>query len=451
MSLKIRLNLMITALLGLILLVGVSLLILNARQQVLAEVESTAALATHLLGAETIYYSGVIAGEPYHQPYRLQGLEHLRHLRIMFYDAYGRLLDSNRPRDLQQQAEVPPAWFSYLMTVTLPKQMELRRALVINSRTVGELAIVPDPSYEVAEIWHDTVDLFWLFILFFITVNALVYWAVGRALKPVAHILKALEELERGNLEARLPLFRLPELDRISHKFNGMASTLQQSIGCNHKLAQQLINLQEAERKSLARDLHDEMGQYLTAINIDAGAIMAISQNKMPAISESAQAIMDSSMKVMELIGAMLQRLRPDTLDQIGLKAALDELLMSWRQRNRGITTVVRMKDDLQGLSDSIKITAYRVIQECLTNVARHSRAHRVELDVSRISCKAGGDELQVVLADDGIGFQAGHVEGFGLGGMRERVIGVGGAFLLDSMPLQGTRVTVRFPLGGVA
>jgi signal transduction histidine kinase len=77
-----------------------------------------------------------------------------------------------------------------------------------------------------------------------------------------------------GNLSARLPMFSLPELSRISHKFNAMAETLQNSISNNHRLSQQLIRLQEDERKHLAHDLHDEIGQHLTAINIDAGAIL---------------------------------------------------------------------------------------------------------------------------------------------------------------------------------
>lgn len=442
MSLKFRLNLMITALLALVMLLGVALLVANARQQVLAEVESTAALATHLLGAETIYYAGVVAGETYHMPYRMQELQHLRHLRIEFYDVDGRLLDTNRPKTLHL-SNMAPVWFSRLMTVALPKQIESRRSLVVNARIVGELAIIPDPSYEVAEIWNDTVDLFLLCMTFFVAVNALVYWAVERALRPVDSIWHALEELERGNLDARLPLFHLPELDRISEKFNGMAQTLQHSLARNSNLSRQLINLQEAERKSLARDLHDEMGQYLTAINVDAGAILAITRDKLPSASESAQAIMEVSRQVMDLIGAMLQRLRPDALDEIGLKAALEDLVMTWRQRNRNVRCSTRISEELQHLGDATKITIYRVVQECLTNVSRHSRATRVEID---ISYHADERCVEVVVFDDGAGFDVARVDGFGINGMRERVLGLQGTFLLESAPTRGTRVTAKFP-----
>lgn len=444
MSLKFRLNLLITALLVLMMLVGMLLLIFNARKQVLAEVDSTATLASHLLWPETGDSSRLGQAAAYRQPFGLQGLEHLRHLRIEFYDTDGHLRDSNRPQLSREMSESPPAWFTSLMTMALPKQVESRRPLVMNARKVGEFAIIPDPSYEVEEIWHDTVDLFVLFMLFFLTVNALVYWAVGRALRPVDSILAALNELERGNLEARLPSFELPELARISRKFNGMAQTLKQSIRRNHKLSQQLIKLQEAERKSLARDLHDEIGQYLTAIHVDAGAILAICQDKLPAARASAQAIMDVSRGVMEMIGTMLQRLRPDSLDAIGLKAALDELLVTWRQRNRGVTCIVRITDQLQAFDDSVNITVYRVVQECLTNIARHALARRVEIQVARL---AGNDRLEISIRDDGVGFEPAHVEGFGLGGMRERVEGLGGRFSVSSMPGQGCLVFAAIPL----
>jgi len=111
-----------------------------------------------------------------------------------------------------------------------------------------------------------------------VSVNLVISWAVAQALKPTENILFALNELEKGNLETRLPAFDLPELARIGRKFNHMIETLQQSITRNHKLTQQLITLQEEERKSLARDLHDEFGQCLTAIHTDASVILKVSR-----------------------------------------------------------------------------------------------------------------------------------------------------------------------------
>lgn len=447
MSLKLRLNLLITALLAMLMLVGTLMLIHNARGQVLAEVDSTAALATHLLDAETIYFSGVTHGEAYHKPFRLQGLEHLRHLRIEYRDAAGRLLDSNQISEAATRSDLPPEWFIRAMTVALPKPSEVKRPLLINGRNVGELVVTPDPSYEVAEIWRDTVDLFVLVMVFFVLVNLMVYWAVGRALRPVDRILIALNELELGNLDARLPSFHLPELARISEKFNGMAQTLQQSIGRNHRLSQQLIHLQEEERKSLARDLHDELGQCLTAIRTDAAAIMEMSKVKFPAARESAQAIADVTLHVMGMVAAMLQRLRPEVLDELGLHPALMELISTWRQRNRQVACVVKMSDDLGLLDESVSITAYRVVQEGLTNVARHSKARRVEIEVMKTRSPRNDEILKIVVNDDGVGFDPERMEGFGLSGMRERVEGIGGRFALESSTGRGTQMTIQLPL----
>jgi len=318
---------------------------------------------------------------------------------------------------------------------------------------MGELVVVPDPSYEVAEIWRDTVDLFVLVMVFFVLVNLMVYWAVGRALRPVDRILIALNELERGNLDARLPSFHLPELARISEKFNGMAQTLQQTIGRNHKLSQQLIHLQEEERRSLARDLHDELGQYLTAIRADAATLLEMSKTGFPAARECAQAIVDVTLQVMHIIGAMLQRLRPEVLDELGLHAALMELISTWRHRNREIACIVRLSDKLGQLDDAVNITAYRVVQECMTNVARHARARRVEIDIKvvrhppREGTMEMGEAIEIMISDDGIGFDPKLSEGFGLGGMRERAEGLGGRLLVNSSATKGTVISARLPL----
>lgn len=446
MNLKLRLNLMITALLAILMLAGTFMLIHNARGQVLAEVDSTAALATHLLDAETIYFAGATRGVGRHKPFRLEGLEHLRHLRIEFHDTTGRLIDSNLNLKHTAEPEASPQWFVKLMTVAMTKPIEIKRPLIVNDVHMGELTVTPDPSYEIYEIWRDTVDLLALVLVFFVLVNLMVYWAVGRALRPVDRILIALNELEQGKLGSRLPSFHLPELDRISEKFNGMARTLQQSIGRNHKLSQQLIHLQEEERKSLARDLHDELGQCLTAIRTDASVILEMSKVKFPAARESAQAIADVTLHVMGMVSAMLQRLRPEVLDALGLQPALMDLISTWRQRNQIPACVVKISNDLTSLDETTSITAYRIVQEALTNVARHSKARRLEIEVVKTSNSKGEHLLKIVINDDGVGFNPEHADGFGLSGMQERVEGIGGHFSLVSSLGMGVQITVELP-----
>lgn len=445
MSLKLRLNLMITVLLALVMLAGAMLMVRNAREDVRAEVESSAGLALHLLDTEILHYTSDYAwlnGTDGRKAsiFRLQSLGNIRHLRIEFYDYAGRLRDSNRVSGTQPGEGQPPAWFVRIMDIASPAMHETRRPIFMNGRVLGELVVTPDPSYELAEIWDDTKGLLGLVAIFFVVVNAMIYWAVGRALRPVIRVQMALSEIEQGNLEARLPPFELPELAGISRKFNAMAQTLQQSVQNNHRLTQQIIRLQEDERKSLARDLHDEIGQCLTAINIDAMAI--VNARRIADARVSANAIAEVARQMMDMVHHMLQRLRPGVLDELGLAPALHELVYNWRQRNRGVSSSVCVAEDMGELSETVSIAAYRIVQECLTNVSRHSGARRVTLAVGR-----DADGLLLEIGDDGCGFDpANDMDGYGLAGMKERVQGLGGTFDMDSASGAGTRLRIRLP-----
>lgn len=443
MSLRASLNLLITALLLLVMALGTSQLLRNARAQVQAEVESVSAMVERMADPVNLFF---VRPHRAAWPDGLRSLAHLRHIRIEMYDARGGLIHSNANTGGRVSESEPPEWFSNLMTRNLvPISME--RNISSDGQLFGKVVIKADPSYEVEEVWEDFVGLFWLVSFFFVAVNLLVYWAVSRAVKPVGNILQALNELERGNLKARLPIFKSKELASISEKFNGMANTLEISITRNHRLTQQLIYLQEEERKHLARDLHDELGQCLTAILADATALLRLSETRFPEAKASAQAVLDVTHDVMSLLRAMLQRLRPDVLDELGLLPALEELVTNWRERNVSESCISRFSDDLTDLPDELRITPYRVVQECLTNISRHAHAQRVKIDVRRIWNAEGESTLRIEVEDDGRGFDLETADGFGLSGMRERVEGLGGVFHVETEIGQGTRVTAILPV----
>lgn len=444
MNLKLRLNLIITALLLVVMLVGAFLMIDNAREDVRAEVESTANLALHLLDTEIMHYTsdfGWMQGVNTNRSslFRLETLGNIRHLKIEFFDAFGRLRDSNRqhpPLDLS----AAPQWFTHFMDVVSPSMKPIKRVVFINGRVIGEIVITPDPSYEIAEIWNDTLGLLFLVFLFFIIVNVMVYSAVNGALKPMSRLLDALNQLEQGDLKARLPEFTLPEIKEVSLKFNSMADALQRSIQSNHKLTQQMIRLQEDERKTLARDLHDEIGQHLTAIHIDASAICNAKTVKQA--RTSAEAIDIVARQMMNIVHGMLQRLRPGGIEQFGLTVALNELIENWRQRNKGINTSVTISGGLDNIDETVAIAAYRIAQECLTNISKHAKARFVSISVSR-----QGDIMSMTIRDDGAGFNMEiPVSGYGLAGMRERVEGLGGAMNIESRPNEGLELVVTLP-----
>lgn len=446
MNLKLRLNLMITALLLTMMLIGAWFMLINAREDVRAEIESTAGLTVHLIDTEILSFADVPIGGPDATPFRLGSLSHIRHLRIEFYDIAGNLRDSNASSDMSDIEHDSPAWFVNLMTTMSPPWQQTRRSVMFGARMIGELVITPDPSYEIAEVWSDTKGILGFMFIFFVAVNVMVYWAVDKALRPVEHILLALTDLERGKLDTRLPSFNLPELASIGIKFNGMAETLQQSIQRNLGLTRQLINLQEDERKSLARDLHDEVGQSITAIHADAQAILTqdnTSKKAQSNIQESALAIVAVTQKMMNMTHQILERLRPDTLDKFGLNVALHDLLASWRTRLNNAVCTLKVSVESSMLPEAISITAYRIVQEGLTNIAKYAEATRVTINVFEAE-----NTLVVMLEDDGKGFNSNQeTSGFGLTGMRERVEGLGGEFELDTEIGSGTRIVVRLPL----
>ena len=223
MSLKIRLNIMITCLLIIMMAIGAWFMLQNARENVRAEIASTTSLTLHLLDREIFSLSAKLVGVPDSTPFDLATLNHIRHLRIEFFDVSGRLLETNQVGIKHAQTNVSPKWFIDIMTTT--NLQETHRDVFFAGRLIGQLIVTPDPMYEIVETWDDTKDILALIFIFFIAVTSVVYMAIDSALKPVSRILSALTDLEQGKLETRLPHFDLPELSSIALKFNNMAQT----------------------------------------------------------------------------------------------------------------------------------------------------------------------------------------------------------------------------------
>jgi PAS domain S-box-containing protein len=218
----------------------------------------------------------------------------------------------------------------------------------------------------------------------------------------------------------------------------------------NRLLTQRLFSLQEAERRHLARELHDELGQWLTAIQAEAGAICSSSgAEREPEIYANAQAIGKSATEVQSVIRRILRRLRPVLLDQLGLADSLQELAIQWRQHHPKIVCDLELEGDLAGLPESLNITLYRIVQEALTNIANHAQASHVKVRLRREPGAASAPEhLLLTVQDDGKGMDPKlPVKGLGMLGMRERVIASGGEFLSHSALGQGVCIEIRLPL----
>jgi two-component system nitrate/nitrite sensor histidine kinase NarX/two-component system sensor histidine kinase UhpB len=217
----------------------------------------------------------------------------------------------------------------------------------------------------------------------------------------------------------------------------------------NRLLMQNLFEVQEQERRYLARELHDELGQWLTAIDAEARTIARRAAGQ-PEFQFYAGTISDSVKKMHEVIHGLLRQLRPALLDMLGLADSLRDLQKQWRTHQPDIPCELSLEGDLENLGEVINITVYRIIQEALSNVRSHAQATRVWVRLSREeNIGPVADTLLLSVEDNGRGHDAAlRPEGLGLLGMRERSIAAGGAFTWDSAPMQGTRIKVELPVG---
>jgi two-component system sensor histidine kinase UhpB len=411
-----------------------------AREDVRAEVQSTARLAMHFLDAET-EHAAAAGGAGALPRFGLDALAYVRHVQIELRDGDGRIVESNHGE--VARAAAAPQWFARLVGPGVGAAEPVRRPIVVDGRVAGELVVRPDPSFEVDEVWDDAVRLAKLAALLFALTHAIIYWLVSRALAPVEQISRAIGDLERGRLDTRLPAIAEPELGRLGREFNRMMDTLEASVTQNRRLTQQLIRVQEEERRSLARELHDELGQNLSAIHADAMTLLRAARSGEPGPTESAQAIVAVVREILAQVRGLLRRLHPETLDTLGLVEAVHELVRAWRVRHPEVECMVEVDEALGRLPAAAEVTAYRLVQEALTNVARHASARRVRIAVT---CPDEGS-LAVEIADDGRGMaDRAPVAGLGLAGMRERVESLGGSFSLASSQA-GTTLVAVLPL----
>jgi two-component system sensor histidine kinase UhpB len=450
-TLKLRLSLLITLLIALMTVLGGGYIVAKARDDVRAEIRSTLDLTAHFLNMQLVALrEQPIAARSIPQVFRLGELHDVRHLEVQFFDRDGILLDSNEAGGDRQP--LAPFWFVGLVRSSTPFMDGVRSNVVLNGAQVGRLMIRPDPTYEIDEMWRIAQGLLGVLLLFFVLVNLLVWWAVSRALRPVETILGALTELEHGNLSVRLPELGLPELSSIGVSFNLMVETLERSVLENRRLTRRLVQTQEDERRNIARELHDEIGQCMSAIHADAAAIRNVSAD-CTSVRKSAEAIVEVTMAMKEMVRGLLRRLRADGLEDLGLEAALSRLTTVFRQRNPDMHCTMRMaRIAAMPGSGETSAAVYRVVQESLSNIAMHTCARTVEIDVSVFDRNDSNSEtmpvLEVSVRDDGRGFDpAAANAGFGLLGMRERVKALGGHISIQSAPSQGARVLVRLPL----
>jgi two-component system, NarL family, sensor histidine kinase UhpB len=212
---------------------------------------------------------------------------------------------------------------------------------------------------------------------------------------------------------------------------------LRRALGENRYLVGRIIDVQEQERHRLARELHDELGQTLNAIRLDALALPE---------SAPARRIAENADHVYRAAAGLVRNLRPPALDELGLVTALEACVESWKQTCPQLQVQLSVGGRLDDLGEAVNLALYRSVQEALTNCVRHARAAHFYIDLTRAPDAQGS--LLLEMRDDGVGLAAGVPRaGSGLAGMRERVGLLGGRFELLSEPGQGVTIRIELPV----
>jgi signal transduction histidine kinase len=230
---------------------------------------------------------------------------------------------------------------------------------------------------------------------------------------------------------------------RLEHRSRARYLALATSRQELERLSRRLVDAQEAERRSISRELHDEVGQTLGALLLDIGHLSALVPASDQVVQEQIGRIRKAVETAVGSIRDMALLLRPPMLDDLGLVAALEWQARETSRRSEMEVEVVAGEIG-NDPSDQVKVCVYRLVQEALQNAANHSHAKNAKVAVQR---KNGS--LVVEVSDDGVGFQAERTRGMGILGMEERVRQIGGVFSIRSTPGKGATVHAELPLNG--
>jgi two-component system, NarL family, sensor histidine kinase UhpB len=445
MSLRLQVNLIITALMVIFASVLVGLQIDNTRRSVYEEVMGANVVASQLLSRVNLVYgsSGLVGMTDY-----LSRVGRVRANEITLYGEQGELIYRSPPSVYKVGREAPQ-WYARLVSSPLtPKDIILPN---------GRIVLRADSSRATLDGWDDLRPMLWMVFAGFVLGNGLVYALIGRATRPLRLVVQGLQRIEQGAYDTRLPALSGREGRQISHAFNGMAQSVQdtalarrqareatQALAENRELTQLIQARIEQERGAIARELHDELGQQVTAIK-SAGLVIARSAAGQDALIErSARLVIDCADQIYDTVHRLISQLRPLALDRFGLRDALQDLLGDWRVYHPDVALQLSTSGVLEGLDDALATAVYRIVQEAVNNALRHAQASRIEVTVA-----ATAASLQLDVVDNGRG-RLEHLHArdhFGVPGMRERAQALGGSFELKQVEPSGVHIRVRLPV----
>ena len=357
------------------------------------------------------------------------------------------------PRRLCSQVEAlgpqPPSWFAYVYTSLLGAHEPVTRALFLRDKDAGSIVTAADPDAALRQSWGRVSVIAAVASALAGGIAVLAALMIGHTLMPAGTIIQGLRELQKGNNAFRLPRFRAAEFDHIAYAVNDLAEDLSRTNAARAALTTRLLQVQEDERRALARDLHDEFGQSLTATIALAALIETSAPTGREDVAEDARKIAAVQKRMMETLRTTLVRLRSQNVEEIGLEASLRQLVSDYNLQSASQTAFrLNVIGHMAAVPKQVAIDIYRIAQECLTNAVKHGTPTEVRLKVEYLPHDSQAIALSV--EDDG-GGDARRIKkdgGHGLLGIRERISALGGKLSIGNAA-SGLRIAAIIPIFG--
>jgi two-component system sensor histidine kinase UhpB len=445
MTLRLKINFIVGALTVLFVATLLAQQFEDKRKSVREEVEAANRVAAQLLDRMVWAYS---AEGPQMLLSYLKALGRVRSNEIELFDARGDALYRSPPSTYKAGRDAP-AWFERI--VSPPPSV---RAIAFPD---GTLRIRSNAGRAALDAWDEFLMLLLESAALLLIANAIVFVLVGRAVRPFGRIVEALDTLQGGRFDVTLPPLTGSEASAIGVAFNRMVGVLRDNIenerratlaerqlSESRELARWIDGRLDQERRSIARELHDELGQSVTAIRSMALSIAQRAETVDEESRGAAHVIAEESSRLYDAMHGLIPRLTPLVLDKLGLEEALCDLVERTRRSQPRVKVDLQIElGDVRPTADAA-LTLYRAAQEGITNALRHGEAALLQVRLH------ADDELGLTIVDDGRGLAAGWSTGEGHHGLRwlaERVEALDGRFELCAIEPQGVRLTVHLPL----
>jgi signal transduction histidine kinase len=342
---------------------------------------------------------------------------------------------------------LPPAWFATLDAWVFGHHRAIEKPLSFHDKDAGTVTTTVEPSAALRQSWSRVSLAVWVAVTMAAGVSILAAFMMGHALQPVRDIVGKLRKLEQGDRDWRLPAFRTAEFNHIARAVNELADTLTRMDATRMAMTAKLFQVQEEERRTLARDLHDEFGQCMTA-TLALAALIEANAAQQQEMAQDARTITQLQQRMITTLRSTLARLRAQHVEEIGLEASLRQLFADYNvQSGARPVFLLNASGRLAAIPKHVALNIYRIAQECLTNAVRHGSPTEVRLSVEHTESPT--ETIALSVEDDGGGDadMLNHSPGNGLLGIRERIAALGGSLLIGRTAA-GVRIAAVIPVG---